>query len=230
MGWQVIRFATCALWIEFTKYGRSSKMRTVFLPRGVSRTRVRPGEVYIVQENTPRERMMTRGSISKFFVVAISASMLSVGCATSPETTETEGTATPPTEEVVVIEEEAIEVVEVVPEPIVELGTVYFDYDRAVIREDMKVALRESADQILANSGWGAVIIEGHCDERGSEEYNFALGERRAATVKKYLVALGVPADRLETVSFGETQPAVRGHDESAWRYNRRAEFRSASR
>ncbi len=110
---------------------------------------------------------MTRGSISKFFVVAISASVLSVGCATSPETTETEGTATP-TEEVAVIEEDVIEVVEVVPEPIVELGTVYFDYDRAVIREDMKVALRESADQILATPGWGAVIIEGHCDERGS--------------------------------------------------------------
>jgi len=170
---------------------------------------------------------MTRGSISKFVVVGISALVLSVGCATT--SSDTEGTDAGSGEATATEEVEVVEVVEEVPAPIVEVGTVYFDFDRSTIRDDMKVALRDTADKILANPAWGAVIIEGHCDERGSEEYNFALGERRAAMVKKYLVALGVPADRLETVSFGETQPAVRGHDESAWKYNRRAEFRSVS-
>ncbi len=170
---------------------------------------------------------MTRGSISKFVVVGISALVLSVGCATT--STDTEGADGGSGDTTATGEVEVVEVVEAVPAPIVELGTVYFDFDRSTIREDMKAALRDNADKVLANPGWGAVIIEGHCDERGSEEYNFALGERRAAMVKKYLVALGVPADRLETVSFGETQPAVRGHDESAWKYNRRGEFRSAS-
>ena len=68
--------------------------------------------------------------------------------------------------------------------------------------------------------------MEGHCDERGSEEYNLALGERRANAVRQYLVNLGVTNSTLDTVSFGESKPAVQGHDESAWRWNRRAEFR----
>jgi peptidoglycan-associated lipoprotein len=109
-----------------------------------------------------------------------------------------------------------------------DLGTVYFDYDRYDIRADAKPTLRTNADAILANSGGGIVTIEGHCDERGSEEYNLALGDRRASGIKRYLVDLGVPASRLRTVSFGEAKPAVVGHDESAWRYNRRSEFKSS--
>ncbi len=107
------------------------------------------------------------------------------------------------------------------------LQSVYFDFDRYEIREDAKPVLRASARGIKSNSRWGNITIEGHCDERGSEEYNLALGERRANGVKRYLVDLGVPSSRLRTVSFGEAKPAVMGHDESAWRYNRRAEFRS---
>jgi len=102
--------------------------------------------------------------------------------------------------------------------------TVYFDYDRAEIREDARPALRNNADKL--NEGkLGTVTVEGHCDERGSTEYNLALGERRANAVKRYLVDLGVPSNNLRTVSFGEERPAVQGHDESAWRYNRRADF-----
>ncbi len=107
------------------------------------------------------------------------------------------------------------------------LQSVYFDFDRYEIREDAKPVLRVNARGIKSNSRWGNITIEGHCDERGSEEYNLALGERRANGVKRYLVDLGVPSSRLRTVSFGEAKPAVMGHDESAWRYNRRAEFRS---
>ena len=109
-----------------------------------------------------------------------------------------------------------------------DLGVVYFAHDRYDIREGAKLTLRANADAIRANSGGGVITIEGHCDERGTEEYNLALGDRRASGVKRYLVDLGVPASRLRTVSFGEAKPAVVGHDESAWRYNRRSEFQSS--
>jgi peptidoglycan-associated lipoprotein len=102
--------------------------------------------------------------------------------------------------------------------------TVYFDYDKSDIREDARASLRQNADKLNAGS-YGVVTIEGHCDERGSSEYNLALGERRANAVKRYLVDLGVPSKNLRTVSFGSERPAVQGHDESAWRYNRRADF-----
>jgi peptidoglycan-associated lipoprotein len=105
------------------------------------------------------------------------------------------------------------------------LGPVYFDYDRFNIRDDAKAALASNAKAIKDNAGWGVVTIEGHCDERGSEEYNIALGELRARAVKQYLSDLGVSSGRLDVVSFGEAKPAVMGHDESAWRYNRRSEF-----
>ena len=108
------------------------------------------------------------------------------------------------------------------------LETVYFDFDKSDIRPDAKTALRNNAAQIKQHSQWGVIVIEGNADERGSEEYNLALGERRANAVKRYLVDLGVPAARLRTVSFGEAKPAVVGHDESAWRYNRRADFKAS--
>ena len=107
------------------------------------------------------------------------------------------------------------------------LETVYFDFDRYDIRTDARPALRGNADAIKQNADWGTVVVEGYCDERGSEEYNLALGERRANGVKQYMVDLGVPSSRLRTVSFGEAKPAVMGHDESAWRYNRRSEFKA---
>jgi peptidoglycan-associated lipoprotein len=110
-----------------------------------------------------------------------------------------------------------------------ELQSVYFDYDRYEIRSDASGALRSNATAIQANEGWGTVTVEGHCDERGSEEYNLALGDRRANAVRRYLIDLGVPSSRLRTVSFGEARPAVPGHDENAWRYNRRSEFKSGT-
>ena len=110
-----------------------------------------------------------------------------------------------------------------------ELTAIYFDYDRSEIRADARSVLRDNASAINANANWGMVTVEGHCDERGSEEYNLALGERRANAVKRYLTDLGVPSNRLRTVSFGEASPAVPGHDESAWRYNRRSDFKAGS-
>ncbi len=109
------------------------------------------------------------------------------------------------------------------------LQTVYFDLDRYEIRADAKAALKDNARAIAIHKDWGTITIEGYCDERGSEEYNLALGEKRARSVKRYLSDLGVPQSRLDVVSFGEAAPAVMGHDESAWRYNRRSEFKSSN-
>lgn len=113
------------------------------------------------------------------------------------------------------------------PEPTtrasVDLGTVYFDFDKSEIRGDARPILRANAEA-LRTSGL-QVTVEGHCDERGSEEYNYALGQRRADSVKKYMINLGVPGSQMRTVSYGETRPAVMGHNESAWRYNRRGAF-----
>ncbi len=100
---------------------------------------------------------------------------------------------------------------------------VYFDFDSSNIRGDQKSTLSTVADCLKGNSG--NVRIGGHCDERGTEEYNMALGERRASAVRKYLTNLGVPASKLSTQSYGEESPAVRGSNESAWSKNRRAEF-----
>jgi len=114
------------------------------------------------------------------------------------------------------------------PEKVRELASIYFDYDRSDIRSDARPTLKANAQAIEGHRDWKTIVLEGHTDERGSEEYNLALGERRANAARQYLVDLGVPSSRLQVVSFGETAPAVQGHDESAWRWNRRVEFRVA--
>jgi peptidoglycan-associated lipoprotein len=108
-----------------------------------------------------------------------------------------------------------------------ELEAVYFDTDRAALRPEARERLKEYAEAIRANPGWGVVTVEGHCDERGSDGYNVALGQNRAGAVAQYLEELGVPSARLQTRSYGESRPAVEGHDEGAWRKNRRAEIRA---
>jgi peptidoglycan-associated lipoprotein len=101
---------------------------------------------------------------------------------------------------------------------------VYFDYDSAQIRSDQQEKVNAVIDT-MRSSPTGRIIVEGHCDERGSREYNLALGERRAQAVREYLIGQGVANDRIQTRSFGEENPAVAGHDENAYRYNRRAEL-----
>ncbi|HVP31639.1 MAG TPA: OmpA family protein [Myxococcota bacterium] len=106
-----------------------------------------------------------------------------------------------------------------------ELKTVYFDFDRSEIRRDQVPTLKGNADAINRHSEWKTITIEGHTDERGTEEYNLALGDRRALSAKQYLENLGISGAKLATVSLGESQPAVAGHDEAAWAKNRRDEF-----
>jgi peptidoglycan-associated lipoprotein len=104
------------------------------------------------------------------------------------------------------------------------LKDVHFDFDKYDIRPEDGPVLRENA-ALLMKSPAVKVQIEGHCDERGTAEYNLALGERRANSTKKYLVSLGVPTDRLSTISYGEEAPLDPGHHEEAWAKNRRAHF-----
>jgi peptidoglycan-associated lipoprotein len=103
-------------------------------------------------------------------------------------------------------------------------NTVYFEYDRARIRSEERAKLAAVAEHLKSNSD-DKLLIEGHCDERGTEEYNRALGERRALAAREYLASLGIKGDRVRTVSYGEDKPSVDGHDESAWSKNRRGEF-----
>lgn len=105
------------------------------------------------------------------------------------------------------------------------LETVYFDFDRADLRQDARDVLNRNAEALLKTYPGANVKIEGHTDESGSAEYNMALGERRAKSALQYLLTLGVKADRLSIVSYGEEKPAVAGGGEDALAKNRRAEF-----
>ncbi len=104
------------------------------------------------------------------------------------------------------------------------LRTIYFDYDRAEIRADQRATLQANAAWLRDHEDV-RILVEGHCDERGTREYNLALGDRRAQAARDYLISLGVTATRVETISYGEEQPAVRGDNEAAWSQNRRGLF-----
>jgi len=104
------------------------------------------------------------------------------------------------------------------------LKPVFFELDSSDVSGDSQKVLQENAEVMRKNSQW-QVTIEGHCDERGTAEYNLALGERRAIAARTYLVSLGIPAERVRVVSYGKEFPFEQGHDESAWSKNRRAHF-----
>jgi len=143
-------------------------------------------------------------------------------------TTATAQTVTEPTDFVAKTDTVATEVL---PNDIGELNRVaqsrgyiadaFFEYNDASLSADAQTALTNSATWLKKNSQY-KLLIEGHCDERGTEQYNLALGDRRANQAKEYLVTLGVDAGRIRTVSYGEERPFDPGHDESAWAKNRR--------
>ena len=101
---------------------------------------------------------------------------------------------------------------------------IFYDYDSYDLREDARQILRDNA-RALAERQVLQLLVEGHCDERGSEKYNLALGDKRAGAAKEFLVGQGISAERLDTISLGEERPFAPGHDETAWSQNRRAHF-----
>ncbi len=114
------------------------------------------------------------------------------------------------------------------PEPVAfdvsDLVDVFFAYDKSDLTAESRETLSNNARLLKAASGVD-IVVEGHCDERGSNEYNLGLGERRANAVKNYLVSLGISASRIQTISYGEEKPFAMGHTESAWKQNRRGHF-----
>lgn len=106
----------------------------------------------------------------------------------------------------------------------IEFGDVFFDYDESRLRPDALTTLSNNG-KLLLDDPRMSVVLEGHCDERGTVEYNLALGERRARAARSYLVDYGVESSRVTTISYGEERPFVLGHDESAWAQNRRVHF-----
>ncbi|MBW2221135.1 MAG: peptidoglycan-associated lipoprotein Pal, partial [Deltaproteobacteria bacterium] len=106
----------------------------------------------------------------------------------------------------------------------IKISNIYFVFDDFSLSEKAKKTLVEDAAWLM-NNPQKEIVIEGHCDERGTEEYNIALGERRASSAKKYLINLGVKSSQLSTISYGEEKPADLGNDEEAWAKNRRDEF-----
>lgn len=104
------------------------------------------------------------------------------------------------------------------------LAMIHFDYDKYNIRPDAVPVLEANASW-LKKHPTVKILIEGHCDERGTEEYNLSLGEKRAKSTMDYLISLGISADRIRIISYGKSQPLDPGHDETAWAKNRRAQF-----
>jgi len=110
------------------------------------------------------------------------------------------------------------------PQSILSSRVIYFEFDSASIRAEDRAAIQAHAEYLGKNAG-AAVVLEGHTDERGSREYNIALGERRAKAVRQLLLFQGAVASQIQTVSYGEETPAAIGHDEDAWQQNRRVEI-----
>jgi len=170
--------------------------------------------------------------LSNGFVLSIAAALILglSGCASTSEedTAPTPDTGSEFDDAAASADTEAVEITEVSEEVVMEIDIepVYFDFDRSDIRNDSVSKLRGGANQ-LTDSG-RKMVISGHCDNRGSEEYNLALGERRAAAVRRYLANLGVPMRQMNIVSYGEIRPAAQGNTEAAWALNRRAEFETA--
>jgi peptidoglycan-associated lipoprotein len=148
------------------------------------------------------------------------ALFLSVGCTSTPPTSVLGAHEVPEP----VVETSGTDSVSP-PQVTVALEPVYFDTNEAMLRPDARGLLKRHAQSILDHPEWGVVTIDGHCDERGSDEYNRALGRRRATAVEHYLETLGVPITRVTSRTFGEDRPAVLGNSESAWSYNRRSEL-----
>lgn len=110
------------------------------------------------------------------------------------------------------------------PQPEIKLESIYFDFDRSSIRNDAAQVLKKNAETLKGASGI-RVRIEGNCDERGTNEYNMALGERRANSARDYLINLGIDKNILTTVSYGEEKPVCTEHNEECWSKNRRVDF-----
>ena len=160
----------------------------------------------------------------KWLILALAiALVLSPACAkkqVTPVEKPVEEVAPPPI--VTPPSEEAAPIIQEKPVEIVTLEDIFFDFDKYTISEEYKQVLVKDAEILMANPS-KKLLVEGHCDERGTIEYNMALGEKRARAVVDFFTTYGIKGDRISWISYGEEKPFDTGHDESAWAKNRRA-------
>ena len=162
-------------------------------------------------------RSTTRTRLS----LALLALLFGVGCASKSPTPPAAEPPKQPTPVAQKTEPEPVKVTRTVPQ----VPPIYFGTDDATLPREALAPLAEYAKAVSENPEWGVVTIDGHCDERGSDAYNQALGERRAKAVERYLVSQGVSRARIAIRSFGSERPVAVGNDERAWKYNRRSEL-----
>jgi len=155
-------------------------------------------------------------------IMVLLAMLLSIGCAKKP--TPAPVVEPPPEQPKPQQKMTQTEVKETASVAVSDLTRIYFDFDSYVLTGEARTTLQQNA-ALLKTAPMLKVQVEGHCDERGSDDYNLALGERRAQATVDYLVSLGVNAGQLSTISYGEMRPLDPGHNEMAWSKNRRAEF-----
>ena len=173
--------------------------------------------------------MMNKTTL-KTILLALFGMLIVSGCATTKvadEASDTQQPAVTSSTPQSNLDEKPAENVQPVDVPAVQVtfDRVYFAYDQSTLSEQARAALSNNA-VILQTSPDLKISIEGHCDDRGSDEYNLALGERRAQAVRNFLVSLGVAPERMETISYGEEMPVDSNSNETAWAKNRRAEFK----
>jgi peptidoglycan-associated lipoprotein len=166
--------------------------------------------------------------------VYTSVLIMAFGCGSSKQTVTPQPDPFPTAEEEITAQPETTPVEEVKePEPVIEdtapkvalvLSTVFFEYDKADLTAEARARLAENARQLQVHPEV-QILIEGHCDERGTVEYNLALGERRAQATRSYLTNFGIRPNRIRIVSYGKEKPLDFGHSAQAWAKNRRAEF-----
>ncbi|MCD6294282.1 MAG: peptidoglycan-associated lipoprotein Pal [Deltaproteobacteria bacterium] len=165
---------------------------------------------------------------SLFFMASCAEKQMGVASGVNPPDETEEGTVIKEESKVVVVEGIEAEKAAARRAALVadfENLKIYFDYDRSNLKPDAQQVLREKAGFLRANPSY-SVLIAGNCDDRGTEEYNLALGERRAMSAKKFLIALGISPDRLKTISYGELRPADPANNPVAWALNRRDSFK----
>ena len=184
---------------------------------------------------------MFKFNLTRLTVILFVLSLVAVGCAKQPVAEEQPMTEQPAVSEMqeqqpMAVKEEAVDenaaaraaaeaAEKAARDAASGLTRIHFDFDQYVLTNEAKDILARDAD-LLKSAPSVKVQIEGHCDERGSDEYNLALGEKRALATKNYLISLGVAADRMSIISYGEEMPLDPGHTEAAWAKNRRADFK----
>jgi peptidoglycan-associated lipoprotein len=157
------------------------------------------------------------------WILIVSSLLIFVGCPSHPpKPVVTESAPPPPPDTTTKVEIPKLP--EPPPVPPLQLSSIYFDYDKSDIT-DIGSGILSQNGKSLTDHPTATIRIEGNCDERGTEQYNLALGERRANAAKSYLVNYGIDAGRLTTISYGEERPVAAGHNEEAWSKNRRDDF-----